>query len=101
MSDSNPNTTLRELLGHSDETKAILINSEAIRALIGRVVTCEETTSKLLQRISKLEEVLLAGGITYRPEGYDQHLNMKGNYDEIYKRLRNLESGTVTRDIEH
>ena len=27
----------------------------------------------------------------YRPTGYDEYLNIKGNYDEIYRRIGELE----------
>jgi hypothetical protein len=29
----------------------------------------------------------------YKPEGHTEYLNTKENYDEIYKRLRELEDG--------
>ena len=29
----------------------------------------------------------------YKPEGQDEYLNIKGNYDQIYKRLKKLEDG--------
>ena len=29
----------------------------------------------------------------YKPEGQDEYLNIKANYDQIYKRLKKLEDG--------
>jgi len=60
------------------------VSAEAIKVIIDRLVKLEEA-------FNSLQELILSGGITYRPRGYDVHLNMKENYDEIYKRLDELQ----------
>lgn len=88
----NPNTLLNALLAMNasynplENEAAHRASSEAIKLLVDRVIELQE-------RLDKLETILSEGGITYRPEGYENHLNMKENYDEIYKRLGKLENG--------
>ena len=40
-----------------------------------------------------LNELPTPDKIMYKPKGAEDYLNMKENYDEIYKRLEALESG--------
>lgn len=40
-----------------------------------------------------LNELPTPDKIMYKPKGTEDYLNMKENYDEIYKRLEALESG--------
>lgn len=88
----NPNTLLNDLLAANapynplENEAAHRASSEAIKLLVDRVIDLQE-------RLHKLETILSEGGITYRPEGYENHLNMKENYDEIYNRLGKLENG--------
>ena len=45
-----------------------------------------------LQAVEKyLNELPTPDKVYYQPEGYEDYLNIKGNYDEIYRRISELE----------
>ena len=55
-----------------------------------------EICKGLLKRIEALEEYISTqithpSMIQYRPEGQEEYLTLKGNFDLIYQRLNNLE----------
>lgn len=53
--------------------------------------------SQIGERLAEIEKYLnelpTPDKIMYKPKGAEDYLNMKENYDEIYKRLEALESG--------
>lgn len=53
--------------------------------------------SQIGERLAEVEKYLnelpTPDKIMYKPKGAEDYLNMKENYDEIYKRLEALESG--------
>jgi len=56
-----------------------------------------ECLMKLGERVEELEkrvaEIPTPDKIYYKPPGCDEYLSMKGNYDELYKRIGALENG--------
>ena len=55
---------------------------------------CLGQIGERLAEIEKyLNELPTPDKIFYKPKGAEDYLNMKENYDEIYKRLEALESG--------
>ena len=53
----------------------------------------------IIKRIEELEkyvsEIPTPAKTYYKPEGYDDYMNLKENFDEIYKRVGELENGRV------
>lgn len=53
--------------------------------------------SQIGERLTEIEKYLnelpTPDKIMYKPKGAEDYLNMKENYDEIYKRLEALEGG--------
>ncbi len=55
---------------------------------------CLLALGKRLQAVEKYASELPTPAKTYyRPEGYEDYLNLKENFDEIYRRIRELEDG--------
>lgn len=92
----NPNTTLNEILKQQGititETDWQTVN-DAHRVAAEAIQTISERIIQLEQAVAALQNVVLMGNIMYRPEGEERHLNMKENFDLIYKRLRELDNG--------
>ena len=54
---------------------------------------CLQSLHKRLEAIEKyLEELPTPDKTYYKPKDYPDYLNIKGNYDEIYRRLTELEA---------
>ncbi len=55
-----------------------------------------DVMSKLTERLIDLEKIVselpTPDKTLYKPNGYTDYLNIKGNYDEIYRRIEKLES---------
>ena len=55
---------------------------------------CLRRLGKRLQDVEKyVSELPTPDKTYYKPEGYEDYLNLKQNYDEIYRRLKELEDG--------
>jgi|TARA_R100000027_G_scaffold37168_1_gene27326 hypothetical protein len=55
---------------------------------------CLRRLGKRLQDVEKyVSELPTPDKTYYKPDGYEDYLNLKQNYDEIYRRLRELEDG--------
>jgi len=55
---------------------------------------CIEVLHKRIERIEEyLNELSTPDKILYKPKGHENYLNIKENYDEIYRRLGELENG--------
>tara|TARA_A100001201_G_C4070105_1_gene195510 strand:+ start:244 stop:447 length:204 start_codon:yes stop_codon:yes gene_type:complete len=54
----------------------------------------EQRLKGIEDRLQAIEEFLRTvptpDKLYYRPEGCDEYLDVKGNYDEIYKRIKEL-----------
>ena len=71
---------------------------EASPEQIGQILTnvneCLLALGKRLQEVEKyVSELPTPAKTYYRPEGYEDYLNLKENFDEIYRRIRELENG--------
>ena len=71
---------------------------EASPEQIGKVLTnineCLLALGKRLQEVEKyVSELPTPAKTYYKPEGYEDYLNLKENFDEIYRRIRELENG--------
>ena len=71
---------------------------EASPEQIGQILTnvneCLLALGKRLQEVEKyVSELPTPAKTYYRPEGYEDYLNLKENFDEIYRRIRELEDG--------
>jgi hypothetical protein len=51
-----------------------------------------ENFGKRIEVLEKaVSELPTPDKVFYKPEGHEDYLNIKGNYDEIYRRLKELE----------
>ena len=71
---------------------------EASPEQIGQILTnvneCLLALGKRLQEVEKyVSELPTPAKTYYKPEGYEDYLNLKGNFDEIYRRIKELENG--------
>ena len=73
------------------------MNPEEIVSLNEALLTLNECVKKLSERISEIEkyvqELPTPEKIYYKPPGTNEYLNIKGNYDQIYRRIEALENG--------
>ncbi|AGH06764.1 hypothetical protein Fa020709_082 [Synechococcus phage S-RIM2] len=74
----------------SEKIDAWQDNTEAHEAINMCLVQIAERISEIEKYVSELPT---PDKIMYKPKGVEEYLNMKQNYDEIYKRLEALESG--------
>jgi len=76
----------------SEELVEIPINQ--IGESLTNINECLRRLGKRLQDVEKyVSELPTPDKTYYKPEGYEDYLNLKQNYDEIYRRLRELEDG--------
>ena len=73
-------------------------NEQEVEVSIGdSLVAVNECLIAIHKRLEALEsyvnELPTPDKTYYKPEGYEDYLNLKQNYDEIYRRLRELENG--------
>ena len=61
------------------------------------LVAVNEVLKSLVERVHKLEEYVnelpTPDKTYYKPRGYDDYLNLKQNFDELYRRIGELENG--------
>lgn len=63
-------------------------NQEAHKA----INECLQIIGERLQALEQyVQEIPTPDKTFYRPKGAEEHLNVKGNYDEIYSRIERLE----------
>jgi|TARA_B100002019_G_scaffold206869_1_gene179614 hypothetical protein len=76
----------------SEELVEVPINQ--IGESLTNINECLRRLGKRLQDVEKyVSELPTPDKTYYKPEGYEDYLNLKQNYDEIYRRLRELEDG--------
>ena len=69
-------------------------SAEQIGQVITNINECLLALGKRLQEVEKyVSELPTPAKTYYRPEGYEDYLNLKENFDEIYRRIRELENG--------
>ena len=70
------------------------VSAEQIALSLKNINECLLALGKRLQEVEKyMTELPTPAKTYYKPEGYEDYLNLKQNYDEIYRRLRELEDG--------
>ena len=75
---------LKEKVMENDISKALLSINDVLLALGKRIEELEKYVS----------ELPTPDKTYYQPKGYEEYLNIKGNYDEIYRRITELEVST-------
>ena len=75
--------------GFDDNATAHENLNECIKKLDDAITALHERLSAVEIRLS---ETPTPDKILYKPEGSNDYLNMKGNYDHIYERISKLES---------
>tara|TARA_B100000073_G_scaffold47023_1_gene34739 strand:- start:356 stop:604 length:249 start_codon:yes stop_codon:yes gene_type:complete len=69
-------------------------SAEQIGQILTNVNECLLALGKRLQEVEKyVSELPTPAKTFYKPEGYEDYLNLKENFDEIYRRIRELENG--------
>lgn len=78
----------------SEEIKTEEASSEQIGKVLTNINECLLALGKRLQEVEKyVSELPTPAKTYYKPEGYEDYLNLKENFDEIYRRIRELENG--------
>ena len=69
-------------------------SAEQIGQILTNVNECLLALGKRLQEVEKyVSELPTPAKTYYKPEGYEDYRNLKENFDEIYRRIRELENG--------
>tara|TARA_R100000005_G_scaffold87334_1_gene56547 strand:- start:495 stop:731 length:237 start_codon:yes stop_codon:yes gene_type:complete len=70
------------------------VSAEQIALSLKNINECLIALGKRLQEVEKyMTELPTPAKTYYKPEGYEDYLNLKENFDEIYRRIRELENG--------
>lgn len=92
----NPNKTLKEIL----KPPGVVITETDWQTVNDAHKTTADAIGIITQRIIQLEEafnalqkMVLSGAIMYRPDGEEEYLNMKENFDLIYSKLKECKDG--------
>ena len=69
-------------------------DQEEISVALNAINDCLKALHERLEAVEKyVQELPTPDKTYYKPEGQDEYLNIKANYDQIYKRLKKLEDG--------
>ena len=79
---SDPNQNITEYNPWEDNNEAHEILNECIKGL----------SERLAELVKYTEAIPTPDKVLYKPKGYKDYLNIKENYDEIYRRIEKLES---------
>ena len=67
---------------------------EEVSTALNAINDCLRALHERLEAVEKyVQELPTPDKTYYKPEGQDEYLNIKGNYDQIYQRLKKLEDG--------
>ena len=70
------------------------VSAEQIALSLKNINECLIALGKRLQEVERyMTELPTPAKTYYKPEGYEDYLNLKENFDEIYRRIRELENG--------
>ena len=70
------------------------VSAEQIALSLKNINECLLALGKRLQEVEKyMTELPTPAKTYYKPEGYEDYLNLKENFDEIYRRIGELENG--------
>ncbi len=88
MIDETPNIT------DSVEEKPSGVTGEQIGEAIKNINECLRLLAERVKEVEKhMNELPTPAKTYYKPEGYDDYMNLAGNFTEIYKRLDKIENG--------
>ncbi|ADO97982.1 hypothetical protein SSSM5_088 [Synechococcus phage S-SSM5] len=69
-------------------------DQEEVSVALNAINDCLKALHERLEAVEKyVQELPTPDKTYYKPEGQDEYLNIKANYDQIYKRLKKLEDG--------
>ena len=69
-------------------------DQEEVSVALNAINDCLKALHERLEAVEKyVQELPTPDKTYYKPEGQDTYLNIKANYDQIYKRLKKLEDG--------
>jgi|TARA_B100000035_G_scaffold304036_1_gene303267 hypothetical protein len=69
-------------------------DQEEVSVALNAINDCLKALHERLEAVEKyVQELPTPDKTYYKPEGQDEYLNIKGNYDQIYQRLKKLEDG--------
>ena len=78
-----------------DDIKEQTTEEEEVEKIQNALKGLSDCMSKITERLIELErfvsEIPTPDKTLYKPNGYTDYLNIKGNYDEIYRRISELE----------
>ena len=67
-------------------------NTDDISDALLTINDCLVAIGKRLEALeTRVQEIPTPEKTYYKPKGYEDYLNTKGNYDEIYRRIEQLE----------
>ena len=90
MIDETPNIT--EPVEETVEVSGV--TGEQIGEAIKNINECLKLLGNRLKEVeSYVSELPTPAKTYYKPEGYDDYMNLAGNFTEIYKRLDKIENG--------
>ena len=79
-----------------DDIKEQTTEEEEVEKIQNALKGLSDCMSKITERLIELErfvsEIPTPDKTLYKPNGYTDYLNIKGNYYEIYRRIGDLES---------
>ena len=69
-------------------------DQEEVSVALNAINDCLKALHERLEAVEKyVQELPTPDKTYYKPEGQDEYLNIKANYDQIYQRLKKLEDG--------
>lgn len=70
------------------------VSAEQIALTLKNINECLLALGKRIQEVEKyVSELPTPAKTYYKPEGYEDYLNLKQTFDEIFRRIRELENG--------
>ncbi len=90
MIDETPNIT--ESVNNPETVSGV--TGEQIGEAIKNINECLKLLGNRLKKVEEyVSELPTPAKTYYKPEGYDDYMNLAGNFTEIYKRLDKIENG--------
>ena len=78
----------------SESEEMVPIATEQIAEALVAVNQVLMTLEKRLRDVEKyVSELPTPAKTFYKPNGYDDYMNLKQNFDELYKRIERIENG--------
>lgn len=77
-----------------NEEELVQVNGDDIANALLTINECLVAVSKRLEEVEKyVSELPTPDKTYYKPRGYTDYLNIKENFDELYRRVTELENG--------